>query len=484
MKIAICGYKEQELLCLLELMTKYQISRKIKLPCSTFQNGIDLLCDRKEGEYDLILLDVFMPGFDGISVARELRKLDDNVKLIFLASSPDFAMESYSVGAYHYLLKPVIEEELFPLLDKVHNELFVQMEQSLLIKNRGSVIRVPFARLEYVEVMNKTVSFHLTDGVVKEVTASLADFEAPLLSRQEFVKIHRSYLINLSCIQSINIKGAVTRTGQNIPVSRLQYNQIKDSYMRFLFQAETQVATSEPLSKTVKQKSEVHPWQILLVDDEPADLALWTGILHTHGCVTKTADCGSAALQMASEDTWDCVLLDVMLPGEDGFRLCKEIQKLTNAPVIFLSCLTDAGKQTQGFSSGGVDYITKDTPAKLFWAKVETRIKLAMSDRLQLRFGPLLLDLVHRKVFLEEKELELTPIEFDLIWCLSKHADQVFTPEEIFDVIWGTQLWDGGQTVQVHMSRLRRKLEKAWESHHFIETVWGQGYRFVPWNKS
>ena len=169
-----------------------------------------------------------------------------------------------------------------------------------------------------------------------------------------------------------------------------------------------------------------------------------------------------------------------MIPGEDGFSICEKLHKLVQAPVIFLSSLTEADRQVDGFAAGGIDYITKDTPAELFWAKVETRIKLAMSDRTQVRYGPLLLDLTKRRVMLNEEELLLTPIEFDILWCLSEHTGGILSLEEIFNRIWGSQHWVDEQMVQIHMSRLRRKLEKAWGEHHFIEAVWGQGYRFVP----
>ena len=174
------------------------------------------------------------------------------------------------------------------------------------------------------------------------------------------------------------------------------------------------------------------------------------------------------------------MLLDVSLPGEDGFSLCQRLREQTGAPVIFLSCRTDADSQVRGFSSGGVDYITKDSPADLFWAKVETRIRLARSGRTQLSFAPLLLDLSRRKATLDGEELILTPTEFDLLWLLAEHTPKVYTPEELYHAVWGSRQWDGGQTVQVHMSRLRRKLEKAYSRHYFLETVWGQGYLFVP----
>ena len=169
-----------------------------------------------------------------------------------------------------------------------------------------------------------------------------------------------------------------------------------------------------------------------------------------------------------------------MIPGEGGFAVCEKLRGLTDAPVIFLSCITESHRQVEGFSAGGIDYITKDTSRELFWAKVETRIKLAVSERTQFQYGPLLLDLTGHKVFINGEELSLTTIEFDILRLLSEHSDHIFTPEEIFETVWSGQPWDGGKMVQSHMSRLRRKLEKAWGEHHFIEAVWGEGYRFLP----
>ena len=123
-----------------------------------------------------------------------------------------------------------------------------------------------------------------------------------------------------------------------------------------------------------------------------------------------------------------------------------------------------SGSHRVGACCHGTDYITKDTPAALFWAKVETRIKIARSERTKLCFGPLILDLKKRLLLLNGEEVNLSPVEFDILWRLSKRPEHVYTPEEIFDMIWGGQLWDGGQMVQTHMSRLRRKLEKALQS--------------------
>lgn len=357
-------------------------------------------------------------------------------------------------------------------------------DQGFVLRNREGIARIPFAMLEYVEVINKTVSFHLADGMIREVTAALTDFEEKLLEQQNFFKIHRSYLVNLNYVEAIAANCVVTKNGHNIPVSRPRCSQVQEAYMNFLHQTKAKafVPDAQMAEGLEKQERFDGLWRILLVDDEPAERTFWADILRAHGCIVRLAGNGEDALKMAEDETCDCVLLDVLLPGEDGFSICEKLHKLTPAPIIFLSCVTEPDKQVEGFAAGGIDYITKDTSAELFWAKVETRIRLAMSERTAFSYGPLYLDLTQRKVTVDGNELLLTPIEFDILWRLSERTDHVFTPEEIFQMIWSGQPWDGGQTVQMHMSRLRRKLEKAWDKHHFIEAVWGQGYRFVPVN--
>ena len=476
MRIAVCDDNERDVSRIGKLMAEYEISRKESIDCHYFTNSTDFLCELRAGEYDLVLLDVLMPGVSGIQAAQELRELDKNVRLIFISASPEFAVESYSVGAYYYLLKPIDADSFFTLLDKIGRELSGQAEQGFILRRRGGVVRIDFTRLAYVEVINKTVFFHLADGAVRETTATLADFEEKLLSRPEFLKTHRSYLVNLNYVQAMDINCVIMKNGHSVPVSRQRRSQVQEAYMHFLQQAET----GDLASAAGRSERADGPWRILLVDDDSADRMIWADILRSHGCIVQLADNGEDALRLAADGAFDCVLLDVMIPGEDGFSICERFCKLMDTPIIFLSCLTESDKQVEGFAAGGIDYITKDTPAELFWAKVETRIRLAMSERTQLHYGPLLLDLARRRVLMDEKELSLTPIEFDILWRLSERTGHIFTPEEIYDMIWGGQPWDGGQLVQMYMSRLRRKLEKAWEGHRFIESVWGQGYRFVP----
>lgn len=482
MRIAVCDDDEQESAFLSRMIKEYQLSRGVSVDCLFFHNGTDFLCNGKGGEYDLVLLDVLMPGINGMQVAQELRELDKNVKIIFISSSPEFAVESYRVGAYHYLLKPVDKDLFFQLLDRIRSELSTLEEQGFVLKSREGVVGISFTRLEYVEVINKTVNFHLADGVVYETFAALADFEETLLSRPEFLKTHRSYIINLGYIQAINGNVVVTKNGYQIPISRQRRNQVRDSYIHFLKRTEENDAASDGQESISFKKAErpAGPWKILLVDDDPGDRAFWADVLRQHGCMVQQAENGEDALKFVETESYDCVLLDVMIPGEDGFSTCERLRKMVNTPIIFLSSFTEADRQLKGFAVGGIDYITKNTPAELFWAKVETRIKLTMSDRTRFCYGALLLDPAKRRALIEEKELFLTPLEFDILLHLSEYAGHIISPEELFHMVWGGQPWDGGQLIQTHMSRLRRKLEKAYDKHCFIETVWGHGYRFVP----
>lgn len=355
-------------------------------------------------------------------------------------------------------------------------------ERGFMLKSRNGVFRMLFEGLEYVEVINKTVFFHLADNVVREVTAALADFEEKFLSRPEFLKPHRSYIINLNHVESIGSNYIVMKSGHNIPLSRQRRNQVQEAYVSSLSQQESAVFSLEKQTSVIPDKPEHSKgfWRILLVDDDETERNYWADVLRSHGCVVHLAGSGEEAFAFAAAEVYDCILLDVMIPGEDGFSICRRLrQRMAYAPIIFLSCLTESDKQLEGFAVGGIDFITKDTPAELFWAKVETRIRLTVSDRTQFHYGPLVLDLTERKALVDGKELLLSSVEFDILCKISEHVGHIFTPEEIFNMVWGEQPWDGGQIVQTHMSHLRRKLEKAWEEHQFIETVWGKGYRFV-----
>ncbi len=201
----------------------------------SFQNATELLTSMDNRDYDLLLLDVLMPGVNGMQAAHEIREHNCKTEIVFLTSSPEYAVESYSVRAHYYLLKPATEEKLFPILDRLMFD-FKSPEDALYIKTQSSVFSIPYGKIEYIEVNSKKLYFYLTDGSNREVSGSLADFERALLKRPGFIKVHRSYLVNLQLVRELRQGELVTVTGQHVPVSRTAYPQVRTAYTQFLFE--------------------------------------------------------------------------------------------------------------------------------------------------------------------------------------------------------------------------------------------------------
>lgn len=234
MKIAVCDDNKKDLLSIVSLLESYNSKKNVNLQYFSFQNPCEMLESMTSDSYDIILLDVLMPMLNGIDTAKEIRTYDNNVKIIFLTSSPEFAVDSYSVDAHYYLLKPISSEKLFPILDRLFYEL-KKSEPSLLIKTPFSIFNVPFSKIEYLEVNSKILYFHLSDGSIREFAGKLSHYEQELSIRNGFIKTHRSYIVNLRCIEQLHQNSIVTYCGKTIPVSRAGYQTVCHAYIEFLF---------------------------------------------------------------------------------------------------------------------------------------------------------------------------------------------------------------------------------------------------------
>ena len=234
MRIAVCDDDSRELARISLFVDAYRKEKKVSLTYKTFQSATELLSTTRSGDYDALLLDILMPGVTGMQAAHEIRLFDAAVKIIFLTASPDFALESYAVKAYDYILKPVLKDKFFLLLDVLMAEEQKPLE-GLTIKTKAGMARILFTNLAFVEVIGKKLYFHLADGGVREVSASLAAFEEKLLSRPEFIKVHRSYIVNLRQVGELGPKNMVTLAGDTVPISRLLYGKVREAYMRSLF---------------------------------------------------------------------------------------------------------------------------------------------------------------------------------------------------------------------------------------------------------
>ena len=237
MYIAICEDQIKELKILEDLLQFWQQERKTVVRIESFSSASALLDAARTKKFTLYLLDVMMPGIDGMAAAREIRSFDTSANIVFLTSFPFFAYESYRVKALDYLLKPVRSELLFPILDKLSRE-EEKLQEALTLKTQTSIIRVPFSHLVYVEVLNKHLYFNLMDGSVVNIVGRMKDYEELLLSRPEYMRVHRSYIVNMLQVKEFSATGICTFTGKNLPVSRRLYSQLQKDYMKLLFTEE------------------------------------------------------------------------------------------------------------------------------------------------------------------------------------------------------------------------------------------------------
>ncbi len=234
MYIAVCDDQAEELESLLKLLRNWQTERNRTVRYKAFRSAAAMLDVAHKEAFTLYLLDVMMPGISGMEAAREIRTFDAAAEIVFLTSSPGFAYESYGVKAMEYLLKPISSKLLYPILDRLDVR-EQRPQESLTLKSGGTLIRVPFSQLAFVEVNGKHLYFNLTDGQVREVSGSMKEYEAQLLARPEFARIHRSYIVNLLQVEELGAKGVLTFSGKNLPVSRLLLPQLQKDYMQLLF---------------------------------------------------------------------------------------------------------------------------------------------------------------------------------------------------------------------------------------------------------
>lgn len=176
-----------------------------------------------------------MPAEDGITAAKEIRQYDKTVHIIFLTSSTEFAVESYVVGAYFYLLKPIWEDSFFPLMDSVMAACRRAEQRSLVLRCKSGISRIELEKLLYCEVLNRTLVFHLTDGRILESTGSMDELARKLAEYPCFLRPHRSFLVNMEYIRSITAKTLVLTDGAQIPIPRGRAADIKNQYLEYAF---------------------------------------------------------------------------------------------------------------------------------------------------------------------------------------------------------------------------------------------------------
>lgn len=237
MRIAICDDNKREMEEVLSLIQSFSLQKNLPFIYHLYENGFQLLDSIESGTvFDVIFLDILMPHMTGIDTARKIRKTDSTVKIIFLTSSSEFAVDSYAVGAYYYLLKPVKDNNLYAVLDKLIRSLKTQVEDSIIINEGKKIRRLLLSELVYIEIQRRTVFFHMEDGIVCESTGTLSELEQEILHFPYFVKPHRSFLVNLRHVTQITQNELVTDLKVSIPLSRGRYEEISNAFLTQVFE--------------------------------------------------------------------------------------------------------------------------------------------------------------------------------------------------------------------------------------------------------
>lgn len=241
-KIAFCDDDMEVLHQMNELLDRYRVERNEDITYVAFQSPFELLTEIEKGiRPDILFLDVVMPGQNGMDVAKEIRQYDTNMKIIFLTSSPEFAVESYSVGAYFYQLKPIWEESFFRLMDAVLAECEKKKKNSLILRSKDGITRIDLQQLEYCEVLGRKLLFHLENGAVLESAGSLDDLAGQLMQHSNFFRPHRSFLVNMEYIQNISSRSIKMVNDAEIPIPHGKCSEIKNTYMEYAFNGEQAV---------------------------------------------------------------------------------------------------------------------------------------------------------------------------------------------------------------------------------------------------
>ena len=241
-KIAFCDDDMEMLHQMNELLDRYRVERNEDITYAAFQSPFELLTEIEKGiRPDILFLDVVMPGQNGMDVAKEIRQYDTNMKIIFLTSSPEFAVESYSVGAYFYQLKPIWEESFFRLMDAVLAECEKKKKNSLILRSKDGITRIDLQQLEYCEVLGRKLLFHLENGAVLESAGSLDDLAGQLMQYSNFFRPHRSFLVNMEYIQNISSRSIKMINDAEIPIPHGKCSEIKNTYMEYAFNGEQAV---------------------------------------------------------------------------------------------------------------------------------------------------------------------------------------------------------------------------------------------------
>jgi two-component system response regulator MtrA len=221
--------------------------------------------------------------------------------------------------------------------------------------------------------------------------------------------------------------------------------------------------------------------RVLIVDDDVPLAEMLEIVLHSEGFETSTVSRGDEVMAVFHEFRPDLVLLDLMLPGKDGIDVAKEIRQESGTPIVMLTAKSDTVDVVLGLESGADDYVVKPFKPKELVARVRARLRRTEEPKPEtVVLGDLEIDVAGHAVRRDGKPIALTPLEFDLLACLARRPWQVFSREELLQKVWGYRHAADTRLVNVHVQRLRSKIEHDPERPEVVVTVRGVGYKAGP----
>lgn len=225
--------------------------------------------------------------------------------------------------------------------------------------------------------------------------------------------------------------------------------------------------------------------KILIIEDESSIAELERDYLEVNGFSVDIESKGHTGLCKAKSESYDLIILDLMLPGVDGFEICKQIRNVSDVPILMVSARKEDIDKIRGLGLGADDYITKPFSPSELVARVKAHIsryerlvgnKQQRKEEISIR--GLRIDKAARRVYVNGEEVILTTKEFDLLAFLAQNPNRVFSKDELFERIWGMDAVGDIATVTVHIKKVREKIEIDTSNPQYIETIWGAGYRF------
>ena len=220
--------------------------------------------------------------------------------------------------------------------------------------------------------------------------------------------------------------------------------------------------------------------KILIVDDDKNICELLRLYLEKDGFDTVVANDGEEAIKKEKSETPDLILLDIMLPKMDGWQVCREIRKTSQVPIIMITAKSETFDKVLGLELGADDYVSKPFDSKEVVARVKAVLRRTSPDENKAKevcYDKLKINLTNYELIVNDKPIDTPPKELELIYHLASNPNRVYTRDQLLDEVWGFDYYGDSRTVDVHVKRLREKLEGV-SSEWNLKTVWGVGYKF------